>query len=72
MPEVTEPPRVETSLHELARVGDTLALIKHLDEMPKLDSGRVIEVDNPDDSGNTALHLAAANGHLSTVINQHC
>ena len=35
LPEITEPPRDRTSLHELARVGDTLALIKLLEEMPK-------------------------------------
>ena len=66
LPEITEPPRDRTSLHELARVGDTLALIKLLDEMPKFDSEKVMEIDAPDDSGNTALHLACGSNNLST------
>ena len=49
MPDITEPPRDQASLHELARVGNTLALIKHLEDMPKYDSGRVMDVDAPDD-----------------------
>ena len=49
MPDITEPPRDQASLHELARVGNTLALIKHLDDLPKFDSGRVVDVDAPDD-----------------------
>ena len=46
----------------------TQALIKLLDDMPKFESGRVVDIDAPDDSGNTALHLAASNGNLSTVM----
>ena len=35
---------------------------------PKFESEKVMEIDALDDSGNTALHLACANGNLGTVM----